>query len=126
MDIRKLQAKADNIHDLADLLNVMKESISLNLNVATLAQFVEVYKEYDATLKFQILKVKPFPINEGETEHIDYVYCFKNVSFNSGDYLLVIYTDRDFRDNLQLTNGQILSSGEKLHTTNYGVVIPIS
>lgn len=120
------RAQIDNLHDINDLLVLLKNSIMSNLHVSSLARYVGVQQAYDETLKFQIIKVVPFPIDDGEQEHTDYAYCFSDREFSDGEYVLIIYTDKDFRDNIQLTNWRTLTDARKPHKTSYGVVIPIT
>lgn len=124
-DLRR-QSQINNLHDLNDLLTLLKNSIMSNTHVSSLARFSGVHQAYDETLKFQIIKVVPFPIEDGEQEHTDYAYCFSNRVFTEGEYVLIVYTDKDFRDNIQLTNWRTLSDSNKPHKTSYGVVIPIT
>ena len=122
---RKLTTQINNIHDIGDVLLILKESIFSELKVASLARFNYIVKSFDSEKGYGIAAVKPFPTNEDQEEHIDYVYFFANIVLNKNDFVLVIYTDLDFRDNLKVTNKQITESNGAYHNACQGVLLPL-
>lgn len=102
--------------DLMALVNALIDNIMRNLHVATLAKVVDSAN----------LLVQPFPTQNEESEK--QVKCVKadGLTLTNGDIVLVIYTDRDFRQNLnQIKNRSQISKvlTKEYHSEKFGIII---
>ena len=127
-NLRREQSKIDNICGLDDILLILKRNIFMNLNVCSLAKCTgKVKEEYSSDKGYGIIYVKPFPLNEGQSEHTDCAYVFSSRAYTEGEVVLVIYADKDFSDNVKVMKAQIKETQSEIyHSTNYGIVIPLS
>lgn len=117
--------KTRNDFQQYDLVTVFKASetrLMRHLHVATMA--VVTKSDGDS------VQCMPFPIREGTTTNNIYAYNIGKSEFKEGDKVLVIFTDRDFRKNYSsatTSERSIATTNDaKLHSIDYGVVIPIA
>ena len=108
-----------NSSDFFKVLLALKANTMRDIHVATLGQVIS----YDSTSK--VATVKPFPLVQKEAEKLITCYTTKDVATN--DIVVVLFTDRDFIQNLkQLKAGQQTSSINDisdLHSERYGIII---
>lgn len=125
MDVNREQANNGRNTSLVDLFSKLKENISINTNVATLATYKNIIQEYSSDTKYGIVECSPFPLYGNETEYSLYAYFFGDYSFNQGDIVLIIYTDKDFRANLKNQDKIQKTTNTNLHSKTFGVLIKI-
>lgn len=122
---------------LLDVMLALKSNIMKALKVATLAEVQSV------DTKTQIVKVKPFPLIEGESEKIiecgttmipalqDNSFTFVNFvnKLSKKDIVLVVFLDRNSSQNLsQAKKKQKLSTlkeNSELHSDKFGIVVAL-
>lgn len=119
---------------LLDVVMALKANIMKSLNVATLAEVQNVDTKKD------IIKVKPFPLIEGESEKVIECYSLEvmlnNTKYESltkyiskKDIVLVVFLNRNSSQNLiQAKKKQTLTTlkeNSELHSDKFGVVIGV-
>ena len=122
---------------LLDVMLALKSNIMRALKVATLAEVQSIDN------KTQIVKVKPFPLIEGETEKIiecetimipamqDNSFTFVNLAnkLSKKDVVLVVFLDRNSSQNLsQAKKKQKLSTlkeNSELHSDKFGIIVAL-
>lgn len=105
-------------YDLVTIFQSFQTKINRDLNVATFA-LVESVKNDDVTCK-------PFPIREKTNSYsISAFLINENIEVKKGDIVLVIFTDRDYRNciNNINDNSNYTTDDSDLHSINYGVII---
>lgn len=116
-----------DIHDLSDFVVYAKDKIVSDVKVSTLAFFDGVYRQYDIIKKYAILAVKPFPLQEGQKEYIQYVYWMDSViNLSKGDIVVVLYADDNFVGNLNI-NAEVplMTTMSGKHKTSYGIAMSL-
>lgn len=122
---------------LLDVMLALKSNIMRALKVATLAEVQSIDS------KTQIVKVKPFPLIEGESEKIiecetimtpamqDNSFTFVNLAnqLSKKDVVLVVFLDRNSSQNLsQAKKKQKLSTlkeNSELHSDKFGIIVAL-
>lgn len=122
---------------LLDVMLALKSNIMRALKVATFAEVQSIDS------KTQIVKVKPFPLIEGETEKIiecetimtpamqDNSFTFVNLAskLSKKDVVLVVFLDRNSSQNLsQAKKKQKLSTlkeNSELHSDKFGIIVAL-
>lgn len=105
-------------NDLMGVLMALKYNTFRDLKVATLGTVVSIG---DRVL------VKPFPLITDETDKNITCHKLSGLELIENDIVLVIFTDRNFLQNLsQLKNNQKLSKlteNDTLHVDKYGIIV---
>lgn len=120
-------ARANN---LLDVLLIMKEKTSMDINVASLAYVSDIIKkrseDKDVRHDYGILTVKPFPLHIEQEEYAIQGYYFNQHNYEVGDIVLVIYTDLNFIPFLNdTTQKPKVSNDEDYHSLRHAIVIPL-
>lgn len=122
---------------LYDVIMALKQNIMKSLNVATLAQVQSIDEQN------QIIKVKPFPLIEGESEK--FIECYscmipiydnKSITWisllgqlNKKDVVLVVFLNRNSSQNLRQIKKSLnlttLKENSELHSDKFGVIVGI-
>ena len=115
-------------NETEDVLKSTTEKAVDKVNVATLA-FVQdiynvVYEEDNRTPKWSIVTVLPFPLEQGQKPYTLRAYCSKDLYVKQGDIVVVLFTNKNFRNNLEYDTPQE-SSNEESHPITCGVIINI-
>lgn len=107
--------------DLMAVCTELKANIFRNLKVATLGKVISINNN--------IIKCKPFPLIENETEKIIDCYSLNHLNLQKNDIVLILFIDRNFIQNLkQIKNDQKLTRLQQnvdLHSDKFGIVIGI-
>lgn len=122
---------------LLDVVLALKSNIMRALKVATLAEVQSIDS------KTQIVKVKPFPLIEGESEKIiecetimtptmqDKAFTYVSLAsqLSNKDVVLVVFLDRNSSQNLsQAKKKQTLSKlkeNSELHSDKFGIIVAL-
>lgn len=116
--------QANESDEWTDLLLAVIDKSMEKTNVATMAYVVgNSYEEYQ---KYATIKVRPFPLEEGQEENVLDVICSisdKN-NLTDGKIVVVLFMDRNFKNNLSLDKPQKAKT-ETLHSISHGVIIKI-
>lgn len=122
---------------LLDVVLALKSNIMRTLKVATLAEVQSI------DTKTQIVKVKPFPLIEGESEKIiecetimtpamqdkSFTYVSLANQLSNKDVVLVVFLDRNSSQNLsQAKKKQTLSTlkeNSELHSDKFGIIVAL-
>lgn len=68
--------------------------------------------------------VTPFPVREGEASADIKAYNINGCEYEKGEAVLVLFTDRDFRSNINNTKQEVAQTNDNdLHSQLYGVII---
>lgn len=105
-----------------DWTEVLKEVVNKAVektNVATLGFVEELSNE---TEKYKIYTISPFPLEEGQSQYTLRCYASKEDAFDKGDIVVVLFTNKDFRNNIESNVPQEVGSSE-LHPITCGVII---
>jgi hypothetical protein len=103
-------------YDLVEIFKISETRVLKNCNVASLA-IVDSVDDRNVTCR-------PFPIREGES--VTSIIAYKlngDMELSKNDIVLVIYTDRDFRGNINNTNNIYSTNDNELHKVDYGVIV---
>lgn len=93
-------------------------------SVASICKVDSIEKEYSDELGYGIVNIIPIPIEPEQNNSIKLqAYYFSPGEFNN-KYYLVIYTDYDFRDNLNSYEIK-KTSNKNMHNKNFAVLIRI-
>lgn len=120
-DKRSFIEQGNETEDWVDVLKSTTEKAVDKVNVATLA-FVEegvIIEE-----KYNILTVSPFPLEQGQKPYTLRAYCSKDLPAKQGDIVVVLFTNKNFRNNLEYDTPQE-SSNEESHPITCGIIINI-
>ena len=120
-----LQKSNDSVSSLINLFNKSKAESVVGVNVASLAFFKKVTTPYDAEQGFGIIEAQVFPVDEGFDMCVN-AYFFSNISFSENEIVLLVFTDKDFRQvirNKKWTKQTI--KNETLHSKQFGVVVKL-
>lgn len=105
-------------NDLMAVCMELKSNIFRTLKVGTLGKVISVN---------DIIKCKPFPLLENETEKIIDCFKIKEVDVKPNDVALILFVDRNFIQNLkQIKGNQKLTSLQQnidLHSDKFGIII---
>lgn len=119
-----LETKISSATTLLDVLMILKDVIALDTHVATLAYVEEVYQEYNAELGYGILRCNPFPLDKEQEEYTIQAYFFKNNNFNDRKYVVILFMDRNFINNLTVVDGKPKETKDlSTHSLKFGVVM---
>lgn len=105
-----------------DWVDVLKDTTGKavdKVNVATLAFVEDGVEEYE---KYDIRTVSPFPLEQGQKPYTIRAYCKQGESFNKGDIVLVVFTNKNFKNNLEYKE-PMESSNDETHPITCGVII---
>lgn len=108
--------------DELEVLLALKRNIFKSLKVSSLGQVKE--------LNESTINVGLFPIYSDETEITIECYKLKDLEINKNDVVLVLFLDRNFKQNLnQVKNNQnktnLNSNNSELHSLKYGIIVGI-
>lgn len=117
-------------YDMHDVLQALRDNVSRNISVATLATVVSVSSDGD----YPKCTVKPFPLTEGESRTAANSVAINGVgnAVQPGDIVAVLYMDRDPRQGLKkalsgLAPGTVSEESvhtmDDLHEKAYGLII---
>lgn len=116
--------QANENKELTDLIIASIDKAMEKTNVATLAYVVEnTFEQKDG---YGMIKVKPFPLDEGQNEYMLDVICASNDknSLTNNKIVVVLFIDKNFKNNLTLGKPQKAKT-ETLHSISQGVIIKI-
>ena len=116
----KMIDELNSCNELSDLMVLLKKKIETSITTSTLAFFDKVMQPYDNTKGYQIINTKPFPLSEGESTYNLLVYVFNGYTFEQNEKLLVIFTDKNFINNLAFNFPKVTKS-INLHSTQYAI-----
>ena len=114
-----LQSEVPSNGDIIELCQSIINNVMRNLHVASLAIVEQVNSDGSYI-------IRPFPIKEGETFKKITSIKVDGLSIDVNDVVVVLYMDRDFRQNLaQNQNHQTFTptSNGELHQEKYGIII---
>lgn len=118
---QKYQGTNNTSSDFLKVLLALKKNVFKDLKVAGLAQV--------KSIKDDIFTVQPFPILSNELDKNIQCIAVSNLWVKEGDVVLLLYTDRNFIQNLkQVKLGQKLTplkSDAELHSEKYGIIIAL-
>lgn len=123
MDI--LAPKLDKATNLQGCFDAFERMIYRNLHVATIAIYKDMVQVYDASKGYGIVSVAPVPLDKNREAYNINAYYIDNYSFNSGELVVVLYSDLNFEKNLNYNkNTQINVDIPLPHSQMNGIVIP--
>lgn len=99
-----------------EVLMALKENINKDLNVAEIGRVIDINQD----------KIKVQLINNDQQKLV--CYQLRDLQLENGDYVLIIFTNSDFRSNLtKIKNNKLPQNIDErsFHTTNYGVIVGI-
>ena len=106
-------------YDWVEVFKNFETKIKKGIKVATMAVVLSVDGD--------TLNCMPFPIEEDSETKAIKAYNISNSTYSKGDKCLVIFTDRDFRYNINNvttdSNSVAETSNATLHSDLYGIVI---
>lgn len=104
-------------YDLVAIFQSIETKILRDCYVATLAYVTKVENN-------QVI-CTPFPIREGSSQAHIYAWNMANLEITRGDTVLVLFTDRDFRNNINKVDENHINqtSDNYLHQKDFGIVI---
>lgn len=118
--------KISEAKSLLDVLLILKEKTMLDTHVATLVYLNRVVSTFNG--KYGIWECRPFPLNEKQEEYRIQAYYFSQDgdSFITDSLALVVFTDRNFINNLQ-TSGAFVkqTTDETTHSLKFGVIVSL-
>lgn len=107
---------ANQQYDLIEIFKTSETRVLRNCNVSTLA-IVDSVNDRE-------VNCRPFPIREGENEISIIAYKLNGeMELTKNDIVLVIFTDRDFRGNINNTNNIYSTNDNELHKNDFGIII---
>lgn len=121
LNVKEFQEQRNSYqqYDLIELLKSFQKKINRNLYVATLAVVNDVNNE--------LITCTPFPIRKDDRVNTIIAYNLTQRVVNEGDKVLILFTDRDFRDTYVSTTTNENTIGEtndeNLHSQAYGIII---
>lgn len=106
--------------DLTDLVNAIIDNVMRNLHVSTLAIVTKVNSNS--------VYVKPFPTNEGEDSKEIEVLNSCGLTLDVKDKVIILFMDRDFRQNLNQLNSNpdaklTKNVNKEKHCEKFGIII---
>jgi hypothetical protein len=101
MNRDQLSYKLSENNTFQDVMDLLKQSVMMDTHVATLAFFDSVIQEYTSDNKYGIIRARPFPLRESESEYGINAYYINDRTFEQGQILVILYTDLCFAENLQ-------------------------
>ena len=116
---RSFIEQANETEDWTDVLKNVSNQASAKTRVATLGFVEEDKQEFE---KYNIITVSPFPLEQGQNIYTIRCYANKEETFNKGDIVVVLFTDKNFRNNLEYETPQE-SSNDEIHPITCGVII---
>ena len=122
-----LESQVSKAKSLLDVLIVMKQKTMLDTHVATLAYVQEKIQEPSENSEYQygILRVKPFPLYENQSEYSIQAYYFSN-TYEEGDIVLIVFCDLNFIMSLNVADKKPRNTTDtQTHSLKYGIVIKI-
>lgn len=120
-----LQKRNDGVSNLIDVLQRNKKNGAKDICVASLAFVKAVRSPFDVNQGFGVLEVQLFPVDDGFDMSVD-SYFFSDKTFDENEIVLVVFTDRDFRQiikNKKWTK-QVVKT-DSLHSRMFGVTIKL-
>ena len=122
-----LNPRLDKATTLQDCFDGFERKIYKNLHVATLAIYKEIVQTYDNSKGYGIVSVAPLPLEKNREAYNINAYYMDDYSFNSGELVVVIYSDLNFEKNLNFDkNSQVQVDINSPHSQMNGIVIPAS
>lgn len=113
------QGQSQNSGDFLKVLLALKANIMRDLKVASLAQI--------KSIKDDIYTVMTFPQLEKEADKNIECVSLENLSLHEQDVVLIVYTDRNFLQNLKQVKLRQkltpLKSDIELHSDKFGVIV---
>ena len=109
---------------LRDLFAKSKEVAADSINVATLGIVTEITREFSD--RYGIALVKPIPARDRDAEGVFEGYFFAD-GYATGDIILAVFTDSDFRPALKTAIWQAAyNSNKQKHRKAFAVLINLS
>lgn len=123
-----LETKVSNAKTLLDVLLILKEKTMQDIHVASLAYLDENIQEFNG--KFGIWRCRPFPLEENQSEYTIQAYYFtengnpSDKGLKSGQIVVILYMDKNFINNLNVTDGNPKPTQDLIyHSLKYGVIL---
>lgn len=125
MNDNRQTLKVGGADNLLDLFKLSQEKSRRNMNVATLAKVSQVTRPYSETDGYGIALISEIPRISDTSQ--DFTAYFFSDDIAVGNFVLCVFTDRDFRQNLK-TPGNLTrpSANQKSHSQMFGVLINLT
>ena len=115
----KFAGPQGNSSDFLKVLLALEAKTMRDTHVATIAKIVEL-----GTTTHRCVVI---PTLKDESEKFIYAYYLEDITLNVDDVVLILFTDRNFTQNLrQIDYNQklsLLDSQSELHSQSYGIII---
>lgn len=121
MNVKEYQEQRNSYqqYDFIEILKSFQKKINRNLYVASLAVVNSIDNE--------LITCTPFPVRKDDRVNTIIAYNLTQRVLNEGDKVLILFTDRDFRDTYSKvsTNENTIgeTNDENLHSQSYGIII---
>lgn len=106
-------------NDILELSYAIINNVMRNLHVASIGIVTKINEEK--------INVKLIPTNEGENEKEVIAYNYVGLTLEENDKVLLIYTDNDFRENIEaLKNNKTKlnkNTNMEKHIEKFGIII---
>lgn len=122
-----LEDRINQASDLKDVLLILKEVTLKDTHVSTLAYLGPKVEEFNE--KYGIYECQPFPLEVGQSSYNIHAYYFDEAisRLSEGDIVLIIYTDRNFINNLYASDHIPKETQDQgNHLIKYGIIVPIN
>ena len=119
-DKRSFIEQGNQTKDWVDVLKDATNKAIDKVNVATLA-YVENERD-TRNDKYDIITVSPFPLEEGQKSYTIRAYARKGEDVREGDIVVVLFTNKNFINNLDHNTPQE-SSNQESHPITCGVIV---
>lgn len=118
------QERTGAARSLVDLFNSAKQKTLQGTSVATLALVSEVTRAFADG--YGILEALPLPQWDTDGTNVIQGYFFSDMELAAGTLVMIIFTDTDFRDTIEMGHWQPMQTANtNTHSKNFGVVIKL-
>lgn len=118
------QERTGAAYAFVDLFNAAKRKTLQGTNVATLALVTEVTRTFADG--YGILEALPLPQWDVDGTNVIQGYFFSDMELTAGTLVMIIFTDTDFRDTIEMGHWQPMqTTNTNTHSKNFGVVIKL-
>lgn len=118
------QERTGAAHAFVDLFNAAKRKTLQGTSVATLALVTEVTRAFADG--YGILEALPLPQWDTDGTNVIQGYFFSDMELSAGNIILIVFTDTDFRDTIEMGHWQPMrTTNTNTHSKNFGVVIKL-